>query len=73
MINADVRQLLLNTAKYSQAKRSYSKYFMLANPTMKLFPHTKLITEKLQKIADGEQHFYIISMPPTAREESYNY
>lgn len=73
MIDSDIKQLVLNTAKYSLAKRSYSDYFLLANPTMKLFPHTKLITEKLQKIADGEQHFYIISMPPTAREESYNY
>lgn len=51
-------------AKESLARRSYSDYFLLANPSMKLYPHTKLITEKLQKIADGEQHFYIISCPP---------
>ena len=73
MIDTDIKQLILNTAKYSRAKRSYAEYFLLANPSMKLYPHTKLITQKLQKIADGEQHFYIISMPPTAREESYNY
>lgn len=51
-------------AKESLARRSYSDYFLLANPSMRMYPHTKLITEKLQKIADGEQHFYIISMPP---------
>lgn len=40
-------------AKESLARRSYADYFLLANPEMKLYPHTKLITEKLQKIADG--------------------
>ena len=73
MIDTDIQTMFKNAAKYTLAKRSYADYFLLANPSMKLFPHTKLITEKLQKIADGEQHFYIISMPPTAREESYNY
>lgn len=52
------------TAKETMAWRSYAEYFKLVNPAMKLYPHTKLICNKLQKIADGEQHFYIISMPP---------
>lgn len=51
-------------AKEELARRSYQDYFLLANPSMRMYPHTKLITDKLQKIADGEQHFYIISMPP---------
>lgn len=69
---AEIDGLALS-AKIALAKRSYADYFLCANPKMKLYPHTKLITDKLQKIIDGEQHFYIISMPPTAREESYNY
>ena len=64
VVDTDVKDLVFKTAKYSLSKRSYADYFLLANPSMKLYPHTKLITEKLQKIADGEQHFYIISMPP---------
>lgn len=51
-------------AKEELARRSYADFFLLANPMMKLYPHTRLIAEKLQKIVDGEQHFYIISMPP---------
>lgn len=51
-------------AREELARRYYKDYFSLANPSTKLYPHTKLLTEKLQKIIDGEQHFYIISMPP---------
>ncbi|WP_281829564.1 phage terminase large subunit [Lactobacillus amylolyticus] len=64
VVDTDIKDLVFKTAKYSLAKRNYADYFLLANPSMELYPHTKLITEKLQKIADGEQHFYIISMPP---------
>lgn len=48
------------------AKQMYSEFFLLANQTQdaKLYRHTKLITDKLQKIIDGEQHFYIVEMPP---------
>ena len=60
VVDTDVKDLVFKTAKYSLAKRNYADYFLLANPSMELYPHTKLITEKLQKIADGEQHFYII-------------
>lgn len=63
-ISPDMRELFGQYAKRAQAKRSYAKYFQMANPGMALYPHTKLICDKLQKIADGEQHFYIIEMPP---------
>lgn len=55
---------MAQAARQELARRSYSDYFLLANPRSKLYAHTKLITEKLQKIINGEQHFYIISMPP---------
>lgn len=51
-------------AKESLARRHYTDYFQLANSGMKMYPHVKLICDKLQKIADGEQHFYIIELPP---------
>lgn len=48
------------------ARRRYDEFFLMANQTKeaKMYPHTKLITDKLQKIIDGEQHFYIVEMPP---------
>ncbi len=64
MISPVIKSTVKKYARYSLAKRHYAKYFQLANPGMKLYPHTKLICRLLQKIADGEQHFYIISMPP---------
>ena len=51
-------------AREELAWQDYADYFTLANPGMKLYPHVKLICDKLQKIADGEQHFYVISCPP---------
>lgn len=51
-------------AKQELARRSYADYFLLANPTAKMYPHVKVICDALQKIIDGEQHFYIIEMPP---------
>lgn len=52
------------SAKEELAWQDYADYFTLANPGMKLYPHVKLICDKLQKIANGEQHFYVISCPP---------
>lgn len=46
------------------ARRRYDRYFLLANPSYMLMPHIELIMSKLQKIIDGEQHFYIFEMPP---------
>jgi len=60
--------VIAHYAKCELAKRSYADYFTLAtemlNPRGKLYPHTKLICDKLQKIIDGEQKFYIVEMPP---------
>lgn len=51
-------------AQEELARREYQYFFELANPKLKLFPHIKYICEKLQKIMDGEQKFYIVEMPP---------
>lgn len=51
-------------AKEELARRDYQYFFKLANPKSKLYPHTRYICEKLQKIIDGEQKFYIVEMPP---------
>ena len=58
------RNALALTAKEELAWHNYADYFQLANPGMKMYPHVKLICDKLQKIADGEQHFYIIELAP---------
>ena len=42
-------------AKEELARRDYQYFFKLANPKSKLYPHTRYICEKLQKIIDGEQ------------------
>lgn len=59
-----MKQAVAMAAKEALAKRDYSYYFLLANPNAKLYRHTKYVCEKLQKIIDGEQHFYIVEMPP---------
>lgn len=51
-------------AQEALARKSYADYFLLANPTAKMYPHIQIICDALQKIIDGEQHFYIIEMPP---------
>lgn len=61
---ASEKNALALAAREELAWQNYEDYFKLANPGMKMYPHVKLICNKLQKIADGEQHFYIISMPP---------
>lgn len=55
---------LAKAAKRELARRNYADFFMLANPKSKLFAHTRFVCDKLQKIIDGEQHFYIVEMPP---------
>lgn len=59
-----LKEVTLKEARYEQAYRRYDKYFEMANPTLSMFPHIKYICDKLQKIGDGEQHFYIFEMPP---------
>lgn len=63
-LNATEKKAIAMAAKQELARRSYADYFLLANPGMKLYPHVKYIADKLQKIIDGEQHFYIVEMPP---------
>ncbi|MCD5528920.1 phage terminase large subunit [Lactobacillus delbrueckii subsp. lactis] len=63
-MNKLMKQAIAMAAKEALAKRDYSYYFLLANPKSKLYRHTKFVCEKLQKIIDGEQHFYIVEMPP---------
>lgn len=58
------KNALALVAREQLAWEKYEDYFTLANPGMKLYPHVKLICDKLQKIADGEQHFYIIELAP---------
>lgn len=56
---------LKKVARQELAKRSYANYFLLAHDyNMQMYPHTKLICDKLQKIIDGERKFYIVEMPP---------
>lgn len=63
-LNLAEKSAIRLAAREELARRSYEAYFQLANPGMKLYPHVKYITDKLQKIVDGEQHFYIFEMPP---------
>ena len=63
-LNATEKKAIAMAARQELARRSYADYFLLANPGMKLYPHVKYIADKLQKIIDGEQHFYIVEMPP---------
>ena len=63
-MNKLMKQAIAMAAKEALAKRDYSYYFLLANPKSKLYRHTRYVCEKLQKIIDGEQHFYIVEMPP---------
>lgn len=60
------KQDLLREVRLELARRKYADYFKLAYEDIdaKLYPHTKYICDKLQKIVDGEQHFYIVEMPP---------
>lgn len=63
-LNLLERQGIVQAAKMELARRDYEHYFLLANPRAKLYPHIKLVCDALQRIIDGEQHFYIIEMPP---------
>lgn len=55
---------LADQIRYELARRFYKQYFLLSNPGYKIMPHINLIMDKLQKIIDGEQHYYIFEMPP---------
>ena len=51
-------------ARETLATRYYADYFKLVNPDYKLYKHIQYICDKVQKIIDGEQHNYIVEMPP---------
>ena len=52
-LSADEKNGIALAARHALARKSYADYFLLVNPGMKLYPHTKLITDKLQKIVNG--------------------
>lgn len=56
---------ITEASKLILAKDSYARYFQLAyDYKYKMYPHTQLICDKLQKIVDGERKCYIVEMPP---------
>ncbi|MCL0330832.1 phage terminase large subunit [Apilactobacillus xinyiensis] len=60
-----VIDMLKEPSRCELSRRSYASYFQLVNNySLKLFPHTKLICDKLQEIIDGKQKFYVVEMPP---------
>lgn len=63
-MNNKVAKAIVKSAKEELARRSYEYFFTFANSEAKVFKHTKYIIDKLQKIIDGEQHFYIVELPP---------
>lgn len=59
------QEKLLHMARYALANRSYKEYLTLVhNDTYKHLPHTEYIADTLQKIADGEQKYVIVELPP---------
>ena len=63
-MDQETKQAISLASKEVLARMDYEHYFRVANPSTKLYPHVKYIVDKLQKIIDGEQHFYIVEMPP---------
>ncbi|KMT62667.1 phage terminase large subunit [Paenilisteria newyorkensis] len=55
----------LEEIRQELAKRSYRDYVEYAHfGDYTFFPHTELICDRLQKIIDGEQKYYIFELPP---------
>ena len=58
-------EALANAALEELARRNYSDFFYLSHGKQwDLLRHQKYITDRLQKIIDGEQKYYIIEIPP---------
>lgn len=56
---------LANAALEELARRNYGDFFYLSHGKQwDLLRHQKYITDRLQKIIDGEQKYYIIEIPP---------
>ncbi|WP_290122992.1 terminase large subunit domain-containing protein [Lentilactobacillus senioris] len=65
------RAALAKQSRLELARRSYADYFQMSQDyQMKLFPHTKLLCDALQPIADGERRFLIVEMPPPQHGKS---
>lgn len=64
MPSVDLAPTLINGTIEAGAKIDYLSYFLMTNPKSRPFAHTKYICDKMQKIVDGEQHFYICELPP---------
>lgn len=63
-MDAEIKQAISLASREVLARIDYEHYFRVVNQSVKLYPHVKYIISKLQKIIDGEQHFYIVEMPP---------
>ncbi|AJO24793.1 phage terminase large subunit [Weizmannia coagulans] len=64
-ITPKIRKAIAQQAKRELARRSYRDYVeYVHHGHYRHFRHTELICEHLQPIADGEQHFIMIEMPP---------
>lgn len=64
-ITPEIRKAIAQQAKRELARRSYRDYVeYVHHGHYRHFRHTELICEHLQPIADGEQHFIMIEMPP---------
>ncbi|WP_268914098.1 phage terminase large subunit [Lentilactobacillus sp. SPB1-3] len=59
------RATIAKQSRLELSRRSYADYFQMSQDyQMRLFPHTKLLCDALQPIADGERRFLIVEMPP---------
>ncbi|KGT40029.1 phage protein [Heyndrickxia coagulans P38] len=64
-LTSEQRRLISKLAKRELARRSYRDYVeYVHHGHYQHFKHTELICKHLQPIAEGEQHFIMIEMPP---------
>lgn len=64
-LTADEKREIAQQARYELSRRYYKDYVeMVHHGAYQHFPHTRLICDELQRIADGEQRFLMIEMPP---------
>ena len=59
-LNPVIKESLLRLG----AQYDYQSYFLLTNSKAQAYRHTEYICGLIQKIIDGEQHFYIVELPP---------
>lgn len=64
MLKANKKDVAIELKK-ELARREYESYYVLAfDGEFEILPHVKFICDKLQKIIDGEEKFYIFTLPP---------